>query len=100
MHDFFHQQYVSGQITIIPKPRLRAFWGHFPYFSPHYGVTSAEVVIIWPDVHLSKITIIYPDVHYHEILDKCTVSPWMAWIIVQTEIFIPMIPRNRNMLSR
>ena len=30
----------TGQITIIPKPELRGFWGHFPYFSPPFGVTT------------------------------------------------------------
>ena len=23
--------YISGQISIIPKPELRGFWGEFPY---------------------------------------------------------------------
>ncbi len=41
---------------IIPKPGLRAFWGGFPgHFGgdsltkPPFGVTSAEVAIIWPE---------------------------------------------------
>ncbi len=38
----------SGQITIIPKPELRSFWGDSPT-KPPFGVTSAEVVIICPD---------------------------------------------------
>ena len=33
--------HVSGQITIIPKPELRGFWGGCRYFSPPFGVTSA-----------------------------------------------------------
>ena len=43
--------YLSRQITIIPKPELRGFGGHFPYFSPPFGVTSAEVAIICPDLY-------------------------------------------------
>ena len=36
----------SVQITIIPKPELRAFWGGgFPYFSPPFGVTLAKVTL-------------------------------------------------------
>ena len=31
------------QITIIPKPELRVFWGD-SLTKPHFGVTSAEVV--------------------------------------------------------
>ena len=38
----------SGQITIIPKPELRGFWGDSPT-KPPFGVTSAEVAIICPD---------------------------------------------------
>ena len=40
---------LSGQITIIPKPELRSFWGDSPT-KPPFGVTSAEVVIICPDI--------------------------------------------------
>ena len=43
-----------GQITIIPKPELRGFLGGFPYFSPPFGVSSAEVVIICPDKPLIR----------------------------------------------
>ena len=38
----------SGQITIIPKPELRGFWGD-SLTKPPFGVTSAEVAIICPD---------------------------------------------------
>ena len=38
---------ISGQ-TIIPKPELRHFRGIAPT-KPHFGVTSAEVVIICPN---------------------------------------------------
>ena len=38
----------SGQITIIPKPELRVFWGD-SCTKPSFGVTSAEVAIICPD---------------------------------------------------
>ncbi len=43
-----HSMY-SGQIAIIPKPELRTFWGD-SLTKPPFGVTSAEVVIICPDV--------------------------------------------------
>ena len=39
---------LSGPISIIPKPELRGILGGFPYFSPPFKVTSAEVVIIFP----------------------------------------------------
>ena len=39
--------HVSGQITIIPKPELRGFWGD-SLTKPPFGVTSAEVAIICP----------------------------------------------------
>ena len=48
---FFPTTYISGQITIIPKPELRAFWGEF-LTKPPFGVTSAEVVIICPDIYI------------------------------------------------
>ena len=38
---------LSGQITIIPTPALKAFWGD-SLTNPPFGVTSAEVVIIGP----------------------------------------------------
>ena len=38
----------SGKIGIIPKPELRGFLGH-SLTKPLFKVTSAEVVIIWPD---------------------------------------------------
>ena len=40
---------ISGQITIIPKPELRSFWGDSPT-KPPFGVTSAEVALIWADL--------------------------------------------------
>ena len=43
----------SGQISIIPKPELRSFWGDSPT-KPPFGVTSAEVAIICPDSFFSK----------------------------------------------
>ena len=39
---------VSGQITTIPKPELRGFWGDSLTKLP-FKVTSAEVAIICPD---------------------------------------------------
>ena len=38
---------LSGQITIIPTPELRGFWGD-SLTKPPFGVTSAEVAIICP----------------------------------------------------
>ena len=38
----------SGQISIIPKPVLRGFWGD-SLTKPPFKVTSAEVVIICPE---------------------------------------------------
>ena len=37
----------SGQISIIPKPELRGFWGS-SLIKPPFRVTSADVVIICP----------------------------------------------------
>ena len=42
--DMIHNQ-LSGQITIIPKPELRAFWED-SLTKPRIGETSAGVVII------------------------------------------------------
>ena len=41
---------TTGQITIIPKPELRGFWGD-SLTKPPFGVTSAEVAIICPDYY-------------------------------------------------
>ena len=38
----------SGQISVIPKPELRGFWGS-SLIKPPFRVTSADVVIICPD---------------------------------------------------
>ncbi len=38
----------SGQISIIPKPELRGFWGS-SLIKPPFRVTSSDVVIICPD---------------------------------------------------
>ena len=43
----FSYMYISGKITIIPKPELSAFWGD-SLTQRHFWVTSAEVVIICP----------------------------------------------------
>ena len=40
---------LSGQITIIPKPELRGFFGD-SHTKPPFKVTSAEVAIICPDL--------------------------------------------------
>ena len=41
--------HLSGQISIIPKPELRGFWGS-SLIKPPFRVTSADVVIICPDL--------------------------------------------------
>ena len=41
----------SGQISIIPKPELRGFWGS-SLIKPPFRVTSADVVIICPESSL------------------------------------------------
>ena len=41
-------QNESGQISIIPKPELKGFWGS-SLIKPPFRVTSADVVIICPD---------------------------------------------------
>ena len=46
-----HGSYISGQISIIPKPELRGFWGS-SLIKPPFGVTSAEVVIICLDIYI------------------------------------------------
>ena len=45
-------EHVSGQISIIPKPELRGFWGSslIILIKPPFRVTSADVAIICPDV--------------------------------------------------
>ena len=40
--------YGSRQISIIPKPELRGFWGS-SLIKPPFRVTSADVVIICPE---------------------------------------------------
>ena len=49
---FLSKFYVSGQISIIPKPELRGFWGS-SLIKPPFRVTSADVAIICPDVFFS-----------------------------------------------
>ena len=49
----------SGQISIIPRPELRGFWGD-SFTKPPFKVTSAEVVILCPGVcvlwhHLNQL---------------------------------------------
>ncbi len=39
----------SGQISIMPKPELRGFWGS-SLIKPPFRVTSADVAIICPDI--------------------------------------------------
>ena len=41
---------ITGQISIIPKPELRGFWGS-SLIKPPFRVTSADVVIICPEVY-------------------------------------------------
>ena len=46
--------HISGQISIIPKPELRGFWGS-SLIKPPFRVTSADVVIICPDIYIQKL---------------------------------------------
>ena len=39
---------IPGQISILPKPELRGFWGD-SLTKPPFRVTSAEVAIICPN---------------------------------------------------
>ena len=48
---YMYMHNVSGQITIFPKPELRGFWGS-SLIKPPFRVTSADVVIICPDVYV------------------------------------------------
>ena len=52
LKQFFQQKLqlpkTSGQISIIPKPELRGFWGS-SLIKPPFRVTSADVVIICPE---------------------------------------------------
>ena len=43
------QNNSSGQISIVPKPELRGFWGS-SLIKPPFRVTSADVVIICPEL--------------------------------------------------
>ncbi len=46
----FHTEIeLSGQISIIPKPELRGFWGS-SLIKPPFRVTSADIVIICPEL--------------------------------------------------
>ena len=45
---FWITEIYSGQISIIPKPELRGFWGS-SLIKPPFRVTSADVVIICPE---------------------------------------------------
>ena len=47
IYTIYYHQY-TWQITIIPKPELRWFWGD-SLTKPPFRVTSAEVAIICPD---------------------------------------------------
>ena len=47
-HSIMKPSHHSGQISIIPKPELRGFWGS-SLIKPPFRVTSADVAIICPD---------------------------------------------------
>ena len=47
------RKHDPGQISIIPKPELRGFWGS-SLIKPPFRVTSADVVIICPDDPVDK----------------------------------------------
>ena len=51
-HSFMVQWKMSGQISIIPKPELRGFGGS-SLIKPPFRVTSADVVIICPEMSMA-----------------------------------------------
>ena len=57
-HTFGNNKH-TGQISIIPKPELRGFWGS-SLIKPAFRVTSALVVIICPETHHVSGLYIWP----------------------------------------
>ena len=62
---------LPGQISIIPKPELRGFWGS-SLIKPPFRVTSADVVIICPRMRGSL---------YYQ-LEACTMLHMLHWLIL------------------
>ena len=60
---------LSGQISIIPKPELRGFWGS-SLIKPPFRVTSADVVIICPDIYTFSDGL----TGQHVVLDNASIS--------------------------
>ena len=59
----------SGQISIIPKPELRGFWGS-SLIKPPFRVTSADVVIICPERFFGKL--VYPKFLWGKMIPTLT----------------------------
>ena len=51
-HGSIYIYIYSGQITIIPKPEFFGHFGDTSLTKPPFGVTSAEVAIICPDIYI------------------------------------------------
>ena len=75
--------FFSGQISIIPKPELRGFWGS-SLIKPPFRVTSADLVIICPDWWGSIFLILHIQI-YQASLN----------LLPNLTIFT-IIPNNRN----
>ena len=60
----------SGQISIIPKPELRGFWGS-SLIKPPFRVTSADVVIICPDRLFTPLSFPKVGLHYSLSAVEC-----------------------------
>ena len=59
--------YLSGQISIIPKPELRGFWGS-SLIKPPFRVTSADVVIICPDLSAGQMESYFTNLDFPDFL--------------------------------
>ena len=55
---------ISGQNTVIPKPELRGF-GVDSLTQPPFGVTSAEVAVICPDIYIYIYRYIYIQIYIY-----------------------------------
>lgn len=73
--------FISGQITMVPKPELRAFWW-IPFLPPSFAVTSASVALICPvdmDHGESNLPTLVWQYHYlptkiHNIIPSCDIN--------------------------
>ena len=73
-----HNIYIYGQITIIPKPELRALLGDSLTKLP-FGVTSAEVAIICPDIYIYVYIYTVKTVYIYMYICMGGVDHWHHW---------------------